>query len=138
MRTQGGALGARAPPPPHLKKTFRSETSKRGKKVPPRYVGKKECAFRPDTTKIKQKGKKKTEKSKTKGIKEVKKEDSRLSEIEIIKKIVSHLFTITVVFELNKQMILAFIFVFVVYHTVCYVFKRLFWHGGTGPKFLKS
>ena len=45
-RTQGGgaALGARAPPPPpHLGKKFRSEMSKRGEKVPPRYVGKKEC-----------------------------------------------------------------------------------------------
>ena len=39
----GGALGARAPPPPPEKK-FRSEMSKRGEKVPPRYVGKKECA----------------------------------------------------------------------------------------------
>ena len=40
-RTQGGALGARAPP--HLEKKFCSEMSKRGQKVPPRYVGKKEC-----------------------------------------------------------------------------------------------
>ena len=38
---RGGALGARAPPTPHLKKKFRSETSKREKKVPPRYAGKK-------------------------------------------------------------------------------------------------
>ena len=30
--------------PPHLGKKFRSEMSKRGEKVPPRYVGKKECA----------------------------------------------------------------------------------------------
>ena len=42
-RMQGGALGARAPPPP-LEKKFRSEMPKRGEKVPPRYVGKKECA----------------------------------------------------------------------------------------------
>ena len=45
-RTQErGALGARAPPPPppHLGIKFRSEMSKRGEKVPPRYVGKKEC-----------------------------------------------------------------------------------------------
>ena len=40
----GGALGAREPPLPHLEKKFRSEMSKRGEKVPPRYVGKKECA----------------------------------------------------------------------------------------------
>ena len=40
----GGALGARASPPPHLGKKFRLEMSKRGEKVPPRYVGKKECA----------------------------------------------------------------------------------------------
>ena len=32
-----------------------SETSKRGKKVPPRYVGKKEFTFRSDITKLKQK-----------------------------------------------------------------------------------
>ena len=38
----GGALSARAPP--HLGKKFRSEMSKRGEKVPSRYVGKKECA----------------------------------------------------------------------------------------------
>ena len=43
-RTQGGALGARAPPTPHLGKKFRSEISKRGDKVSPRYIGKKECA----------------------------------------------------------------------------------------------
>ena len=42
-RTQGGALGAHAPPPPPGK-TFRSEMSERGEKVPPRYVGKKDCA----------------------------------------------------------------------------------------------
>ena len=41
---RGGALGARAPLPPHLEKMFRSEMSKREEKVPPRYVGKKECA----------------------------------------------------------------------------------------------
>ena len=40
-RGGGGALGARAPPPPHLGKKFRSEMSKRGEKVPPKYVGKK-------------------------------------------------------------------------------------------------
>ena len=39
---QGGALGAHAPP--HLGKKFCSEMSKRGEKVPPRYLGKKECA----------------------------------------------------------------------------------------------
>ena len=32
---RGGALGARAPP--HLRKKFRSETSKRGNKVPPTF-----------------------------------------------------------------------------------------------------
>ena len=46
VRTQGGgsALGAPCTPPPHLGKKFRSEISKREEKVPPRYVGKKECA----------------------------------------------------------------------------------------------
>ena len=37
----GGSLGARAPP--HLGKKFCSEMSKRGEKVSPRYIGKKEC-----------------------------------------------------------------------------------------------
>ena len=36
-----GALGARAPPSPHLGKKFRSEMPKRGEKVPPIYVGEK-------------------------------------------------------------------------------------------------
>ena len=39
----GGALGARVPPLPPGKQ-FRSEMSERGEKVPPRYVGKQECA----------------------------------------------------------------------------------------------
>ena len=40
--------------------------------------------------------------------------------------------------ETNKQMILAFRFVFVVYRTVSYVFERLFRSSGTGPNnFLK-
>ena len=41
---KGGAVGERAPLPAHLEKKFRSEMSKRGEKVPLRYVGKKECA----------------------------------------------------------------------------------------------
>ena len=41
----GGCTGCTCtPPPPHLGKTFRLEISKRGEEVPPRYVGKKECA----------------------------------------------------------------------------------------------
>ena len=48
-RTQGGGgvhwVHVHPPPPPlHLGKTFHSEMSKRGEKVPPTYVGKKECA----------------------------------------------------------------------------------------------
>ena len=45
-RTQGGGCTGCTctSPPPHLGKKFRSEMSKRGEKVPPRYVGKKECA----------------------------------------------------------------------------------------------
>ena len=38
---EGG--GAREPPTPTWEKKFRSEMSKRGEKVPSRYVGKKEC-----------------------------------------------------------------------------------------------
>ena len=45
VRTQGGVHWVHlAPPPPHLGKKFRSEIFKREEKVPPRYVGKKECA----------------------------------------------------------------------------------------------
>ena len=40
-RTQGGCTGCTCTP---LGKTSRSEMFKRGEKVPPRYVGKKECA----------------------------------------------------------------------------------------------
>ena len=38
----GGCTGCTCTSPPAKK--FRSEMSKRGEKVPPRYVGKKECA----------------------------------------------------------------------------------------------
>ena len=66
---RGSALGARALPPP-LGKKFRLEMSKRGEKVPPRYVGKKRmCTFRSVMTKLKQKRGKKEEKSKRKGLK---------------------------------------------------------------------
>ena len=81
----GGALGARAPS--HLEKKFRSEMSKRGEKVSPRYVGKKNTHVPLRCNKIKTKKGKKKKKSKRKGIKlkkEINKEDSRLSEIEII------------------------------------------------------
>ena len=65
---RGRALSARAPP--HLRKRFRSEMSKRGKKVPPRYIGKNECAL---SAQIRQnqnkKGREKEEKSKRKGVK---------------------------------------------------------------------
>ena len=38
----------------------------------------------------------------------------------------------TKVLETNKQVIFAFIFVFIVYRTVSYVFERLFRSSGTG------
>ena len=61
-RTQGGggcALGARAPS--HLGKMFRSEMYKRGEKVPPRYVRKKNVhvPLRYDKMKTKKVGKNK-------------------------------------------------------------------------------
>ena len=56
-----GALGP-PPPLPNLGKKFCSEISKRGENVPPRYIGKNECA-------------------RSAQIKEMKKDDSRLSEI---------------------------------------------------------
>ena len=49
----GGALRARAHTTLPPEKMFRLETSKREKKVPPKNVGKKECMFRSDTTKLK-------------------------------------------------------------------------------------
>ena len=67
----------------------------------------------------------------------MKKEDSRLSEIEIVQQIFSCLFTIIVVLEI-KKVILAFIFVFIVLRTVSHIFVRLFKPSGTGPNALKS
>ena len=40
----GGVHWVHVYPPPNLGKKFRSEMSKRGEKIPPRYVSKKECA----------------------------------------------------------------------------------------------
>ena len=72
-RTQGGgggALGACAPSPPNPGKIFRSEMSKRGEKVPTRYVRKKECARSAQIPQIKTKKlAKKEENSKRKGLK---------------------------------------------------------------------
>ena len=72
-RTRGGGGGMHwvhvHPPPPHPGKKFRSEMSTRGEKVPPRYVGKKECARSAQIRQnINEKGKEKEEKSKRKGI----------------------------------------------------------------------
>ena len=72
---------------PHLGKKFRSEMSKRREKVPPRYVGQKECARsaqirQNQNEKIREKRRK--EKKERDKILKIKKEDSRLSEIEII------------------------------------------------------
>ena len=64
-------------PPPEKK--FHSETSKRGRKVPHRYVGKKEC--RCDKMKMKM-VRRKEEKNIRKEIKEIKKEDGHLSFIK--------------------------------------------------------
>ena len=69
--TYAGAGGARGPcAPPHLGKKFRPEMSKRGEKVSPRYVGKKECALslKYDKIKTKKLGEKE-ENSKRKGLK---------------------------------------------------------------------
>ena len=67
----GGALGAHAPPP---KKKFHSETSKRGKKVPPSTVGRQkrmQVPLRYDKIKTKLgKGKKEERRIKRKGVKE--------------------------------------------------------------------
>ena len=67
----GGCTGCTCTPLPYLGKKFRSEMSKREEKVPPRYVGKKECARSAQirqTVKTKKVGKKK-ENSKRKGLK---------------------------------------------------------------------
>ena len=95
------------------------------------------CTFRSDTTKIKTKKlgkKKKIEKKERVKIKEIKKEDSRLSELY------SRFFTFIYhycCFE-HKQVILAFIFVFIVYRIVSYILERLFKPSGTGMNVLKS
>ena len=57
-----GEVHVHPPPPPE--KMFCSETSNRGKKVPPRYVGKRECTFRSDATKLKRKRYKERDKRK--------------------------------------------------------------------------
>ena len=119
----GCALGARTPPPPHLGKKFRSKMSKRGEKVLPRYVGKKECARSAQIGKKEENSKRKI------------KNDSHLS--ELYSRFFSRLFTIYCCFE-HKQVILAFIFVFIVYRIVSYIFERLFKPSGTGPNVLKS
>ena len=70
-RVRGGGMHwVHVHPPPHPGKKFRSEMSTRGEKVPPRYVGKKECARSAQIRhNINGKGKEKEEKSKRKGIK---------------------------------------------------------------------
>ena len=79
------------------------------------------CTFRSDTTKLKRKSLgKKEENSRTERvkIKEIKKEDNRLSELY------SRFFTFVYhycCFE-HKQVILAFTFVFIVYRIVSYIF----------------
>ena len=60
----------------------------------------------------------------------MKKEDSRLS--ELYSRFFSRLFTIIAVFE-HKQVILAFIFVFIVYRIVSYIFESLFKPSGKSP-----
>ena len=42
------------------------------------------------------------------------------------------------ILEINKQVILAFTFDFIVYRTVAYVFERLFKPSETAPNILKS
>ena len=93
------------------------------------------CTFRSDTTRLNEKAreKRKYQKERVK-IREIKKEDSRLSELY------SRFFTFIYhycCFE-HKQVILAFIFVFIVYRIVSYIFERLFKPSGTGPSVLKS
>ena len=64
----------------------------------------------------------------------VKKGDSRLSELY-------SQFFFTFIYHCcfeHKQVILAFIFVFIVYRIVSYIFERLFKPSGTGPNVLKS
>ena len=79
--------------------------------------------LRYDKIKTKKVGKKE-EKSERKGIKfkEIKKENSRLSEIEIIHSADFFTFIYHYCCFGNKQVILAFMFVFIVYRTVSYFF----------------
>ena len=72
-------------------------------------------------------------------MKEIEKEDSRLSELY---RFFSRLFTQRKIYHYccfeHKQVILAFIFVFFVYRMVSYILERLFKPSGTGPTVLKS
>ena len=94
------------------------------------------CTFRSDTTRLNEKAREKRRKYQKERVKirEIKKEDSRLSELY------SRFFTFIYhycCFE-HKQVILAFIFVFIVSRIVSYIFERLFKPSGTGPNVLKS
>ena len=97
-----GALVARAPFPFWNKVPLRNV--KKTKESPAQICRQKECTFRSDTTKLKQKSKEKEEKSKRKGIKR-KKEiglqfvGNRNYRVDFF----SRLFTIIVVLEINKQ-----------------------------------
>ena len=104
-------------PPPHLEKSSTQKCPKDERKFCPDMSSKKNVhvPLRYNKVKTKKVGKKE-DISKRKGIKlKIKKDDSRLLQIEIIKYIVSCLFTIIVVLDINNQVILAFIFVFIVY-----------------------
>ena len=73
-------------------------------------------------------GKKENSKRKRVKVKEIKKEDSRLS--VLYSRYFSRLFTFVVVLNIS---ILAFIFVFIVDRIVSYISERLFKHSGNGP-----
>ena len=106
----GGALGSRAPPPPsHLEKSSAQKCPKEERK------------FRPD-------------KSAKKNVHV----PLRYDKIKTKKLFVGNRITIIVVWEINKQVNLAFLFVFIVYRTVSNVFERLLRPSGTGPNVLKS
>ena len=115
------------PPPPPGKKVPLRNVQKRRESSAQICRQKRMCTFRSDTTKLKRK-------SKGKKMKIVKKGDSRLSELY-------SRFFFTFIYHCcfeHKQVILAFIFVFIVYRIVSYIFERLFKPSGTGPNVLKS
>ena len=119
------------PPPPTWEKSSAQKCSKDARKFRLDMLAKENVhvPLRYDKSKTKKLGgKEENSKRKRVKVKEIKKEDSRLS--VLYSRYFSRLFTFVVVLNIN---ILAFIFVFIVDRIVSYISERLFKHSGNGP-----